>query len=158
MSDYERCADLCDDRGFARQTALLREVGSGRGHAYVVETPHWVDQLGWYGAGEPKPERETTRTVFLDREAAERSARERSARVMRGYVLGIDLEYSFEYLTSLSRREFCSRVGEILGRPYQLPKGREPLIPESATDEQLLRIVPLLNLEPCTVVAVDISP
>ena len=158
MGDYERCADLCDDRGFARQAALLREVGAGHGRAYVVEPSRRVNEMGWYDAGEPKPERETTRTVFLDREAAERFAHERSAQVMRGFVIGIDLAYGFEYLTSLSRDEFCARVGDILGRPYRLPAEGEPLIPESATDEQLLRIVPLLNLEFCTVVAVDIAP
>jgi hypothetical protein len=153
MSDYERCADLCDDRGFARQAALLREVGDGRGRAYVVQPTRWMEGSGWDDAGDPESERETTQRVFLDREAAERLARERSARALRGYV-----GYLFEYMTSLSPDEFSARVGEILGRPYQLPTGDEPLIPESATDEQLLRIVPLLNVASYTVVAVNIAP
>jgi hypothetical protein len=160
MSDYERCADLCDDRGFARQAALLREVGAGRGHAYIVVASNWRDELCWYGARDPAPERETTRTAFLDREAAEHFADERSAQVMRGFVMpsDIDLAYSFEYLTRLSREEFCERVGEILGRPYQFPAKGEPLIPESATESQLLRILPLLNMDLCMVVAVEIAP
>jgi hypothetical protein len=159
MSNYKRCAELCDDRGFARQAALLREVGAGRGRAYLVDTPHWVKVgLGWDVAGEPG--RETTRTVFLDLEDAERFARELSARALRGSVVqsGVVFTHYFRFLTMLPRDDFCSRVGEILGRPYRLPAGRKPLIPETATDEQLLRIVPLLNLEFCTVVAVDIAP
>jgi hypothetical protein len=161
MGDYERCADLCDDRGFARQAALLREVGAGHGRAYVVEETRRVDdESEWDDAEEPAPEPETTRTVFLDRKAAERFAREMSARALRGLVARFDLRTgdSFQYLTSLSRAEFCSLVGEILGRPYQLPAQGEPLIPGPATDAKLLRIVPLLNLEFCTVVAVDIAP
>ena len=161
MSDYERCADLCDDRGFARQAALMREVEAGRGRAYVVETSRWFNELGWYDVREPEPESETPRMIFLDREAAERSARERSARVIRGFVMpsGVELSsYFFDYLTSLSRDEFRVRVGEITGRPYQFPAGGEPLIPASATDAQLLQIALLLNLQLCTVVAVEIAP
>lgn len=156
MGDYEKCADLCDDRGFARQAALLRDVGGGRGRAYVVGASSWLDEFAWDDEREPGPD-EATRTVFLDREAAERFAREQSARVMRGFLMPRGI-YIIEYLTSLSNDEFCSRVGEILGDSYELPAEGEPLIPESATDAQLLRIVSLLNLELCTVVAVEIAP
>ena len=116
--------------------------------------------MEWDAAEGPEPERETSRTVFLDREAAERLARELTVRALRSFVVPFDSHtgHYFLNLTSLSRAEFCSRVGEILGRRYHLPAESEPLIPESATDAQLLRIVPLLNLEFCTVVAVDIAP
>ena len=161
MSEYERCADLCDDRGFARQAALLREVGAGRCRAYVVEeSRRAAEALGWDEPAGPEPESRTTRTVLLNRDAADRFARGLTARALRGMVVprGIDPAYLFEYLTGLPRDDFCSRIGEILGRPYRLPGAGEPLIPESATDALLLRIVARLNLELFTVAAVDIAP
>jgi len=159
MGDYERCAEVCEDRGFARQAALLRAVGEGRGRAYVVQPTHWIEEgWDWDEAGEPGPA--ANRKIYLDREAAEKVARERSAQVLRGFGSphGIELTYSFDYLTNLSRSEFCARVAEILGTPYRLPADNEPLIPESATDEQLLRIVPLLSIEFFTVATVPIAP
>jgi hypothetical protein len=167
MSDYEACADLCDDRGFARQAALLREVGAGRARAHVVEASRWtkeqferVEDFDLDEAGESEPARETPRVVFLDREAAERSAFERSALALRSLVVPFDLslDYDFRFVSNLSRDEFCACVSEILGRPYRLPEASGPLIPEPVTYAQLRRIVPLLNWELYTVVAVDIAP
>ncbi|HEU5118127.1 MAG TPA: hypothetical protein VFT74_16015 [Isosphaeraceae bacterium] len=158
MSEYERCAELCEDRGFTRQAALLREVGAGRGRAYAVEMSQWTKEMSHWDVAEEQeayPESERTQPVFLDREAAEQFALELSAQALRTFALAFPMDP--EYFTNLSRDELCERVGEILGRPYHLPEEGEPLIPEPVTDEQLLRIVPLLTLEFYLVVEVDIA-
>jgi hypothetical protein len=133
MSDYEACAELCEEYGFPRQAALLRAVAQEglQVYAVCVRLPHdgFVDHQG----GDPV-------ALFLDREDAERDAQRRNLLAFRERNLYEYCEGEIGCMTGLTSDEFEREVTAILGTVYKLPDPNThqgSLFPADATDEQL---------------------
>jgi hypothetical protein len=144
MSDYEVCANLCDDRGFTRQAALLRAIGQEGLRIFTVcerlqSEDRFLDDHG----GVP-------RALFFDREDAEREARRRDVLALRERNLYGYCEGEISYFTGLTRWEFERQVSLILGTDYTLPDPgthNGPLFPAGATDEQILAVSRLFEAQ-----------
>jgi hypothetical protein len=134
MSDYQACAELCDEYGFPRQAALLRAVEQGglRVFAVCARLSHddgFLDRGG--GA---------LMALFLNREDAERDARHRNLLVLRERNLYEYCEGEIAYMTGLTSDQFEREVTAILGTEYKLPDPdthQGSLFPADATDEQI---------------------
>jgi hypothetical protein len=145
------CSDLCEENGFHRPAELLRSI-SGRGRkVYVV-----VERGAEYNDEIYSPrEKGEPRTIFLEREAAERAAADRDADWHR-YNNILDFCYQLKQVTDLSAAELSARIGTILDREYRLPNegyptyasAEGPLIPDPPpTDEQMRAIAALFTLK-----------
>lgn len=143
MSDYEACADLCDDRGFARQATLLRAVARGGLRVFAVceRIPNgngFLDDRG----GVPV-------ALFLDREDAEREARRRDLLALRRRNLYEYCEGEFYALAIGTPDEFEREAAAILGVDYKLPDPdthKGPFFPADATDEQIQAVSRLFEI------------
>ena len=144
MSDYQKCAEVCEEYGFARQATLLRAVVQGRLRLFAV-----CERLrGEYGfltdeGGVPV-------ALFLDREDAESDAVRRDVRAFRTLNLyeycGRDRDLRF--MSGRTPRELERAVSAILGTAYKLPNPRThngSLFPVDATDEQIQAVSRLFN-------------
>jgi hypothetical protein len=144
VGDYEACADLCDDRGFARQAALLRAVARGGLRVFAV-CERAVDDFGVLEETGGVP-----RALFLDRADADRDADRRNLLAFRERNLYEYCEGDIGYVTNLTPEEFERGVGVILGAGYTLPDPdthRGPLLPAGASDEQVRAVLNLFDLQ-----------
>jgi hypothetical protein len=143
MDDFAACAELCESHGFSGPADILRTLADGRLRLYLVRALVPFHGAEFYGF-DTEDLSPAGRKVFLDPAAADRHARSLTARALRNFKLA---EYN-SHPSNLSEGEYCREVGAILGVPYQPPD--EPgarVFPEWATDEQLLRLVPILDVE-----------
>jgi hypothetical protein len=144
MSDFEACAELCEEYGFLRQAALLRAVAREGLRVFAVceRVPHddrYLDEEG----GVP-------RALFLDREDAERDAQRRAVLAFRERNLYEYGEGEIDFMTDLTSDQFEQEVAAILGTDYRLPDPdthQGPLFPTGATDEQIRAVSRLFRLQ-----------
>ena len=142
MSEYERCAELCEDHGFARQATLLRAVARGELRVFAVcdrlrDDSFFVD------------EGSVPVALFLDREDAESDARRREMLAFRTLNLYEYCEGDISFVSNRTHAELEREVSAILGTDYKLPDPdthKGPLFPADATDEQIGAVSRLLNV------------
>lgn len=137
MTDYEKCAEVCEEYGFARQAALLRAVAQGGLWLFAVcERSRSDDGFLNDQGGVPV-------ALFLDREDAERDARRRDLLAYRTLNLYEYCDGEIGFMSGLMNEDFEREVSAILDTNYKLPNPRTHkggLFPVEATDEQLLAI------------------
>lgn len=134
MSDHEKCADLCEDHGFARQAALLRAAARGGLRVFAVCERARGD-IGFLADAGGVPV-----ALFLDREDAESDARRRNLLAFRTLNLYEYCEGDIDLMSGRTPAELEQEVSVILGADYELPDPdthEGPLFPADATDEQI---------------------
>jgi hypothetical protein len=140
-------SDLCEEKGFPRQAALLRAVADGAGKAYVVAERgfEYNDEHDYVSREDGTP-----KTLYLDRADAERAAALWNGRRLREIDLG-GFGLDTDDFTSLRQPEVERRVGEILGIRFELFPGgmvAPTPFPPSATDEQMAEVAKLFDRLP----------
>jgi hypothetical protein len=145
VDDYLACSDLCEEKGFVRQAALLRAAAGEGGKVYLVveRGVEYNDEHNYltedYGSA--------PRALFLDRAEAEQTARLRTARRLRETPLE-EFGLGTEDYTSLSEAELNRRVSQILGTNFTLWVGdyhNSGPYPASATDAQMIEVSALFD-------------
>jgi hypothetical protein len=150
VDEHLACSDLCEENGFTRQAELLRSIaGQGRKAYLVVERgAEYNDEIiSPRQFGDPK-------TVFIDRETADKAAAELNAAWYRHNNI-LDYCYRLAEVTDLSASELSVKIAAILGRDYELPnngfptraRSEGPLISGPSTDEQMHQIADLFTLK-----------
>lgn len=144
MSDHERCAEVCEEYGFARQAQMLQAVARGGLRAFAV-CERLADDYGSLNGEGGVPV-----ALFLSREDAESDARRREVLAFRTRNLYEYCEEDIEYITDRSADQFEREVSAILGTDYRLPTPKThagPLFPADATDEQIRSVISLFDEE-----------
>ncbi len=144
MSDHERCAEVCEEYGFARQADVLRSVARGGLHAFAVcarlGDGDYLEEEG----GVPV-------ALFLDRAAAESEARRRELLAFRTLNLyeytGINRDITF---ISDPTEDLEQKISEILGTDYKLPDPDThagSFFPADTTDQQMWALSSLFDVD-----------
>ena len=144
MDDFLSGADLCEEYRFLGQARLLRAMAGDGGRLYFLaergaEYNDWCDYV---------PDTDGTfRTVFLDRDSAQRAADLGNARKFR--EIDIAEFGGVDDMSSLDGPALLERIGLILGRPFALNLDRRYseafTFPETATDDQMVAIAALFD-------------
>ncbi len=142
MSDHEKCAEVCEDHGFARQAGILRAVARGGLRVFAV-CERLSDDYGSLTGEGCVPV-----ALFLDRADAEHDARRREILAFCTRNLYKYCDKNIAYITDRSADQFEREVSAILGADYRLPAPAThsgPLFPADATDEQMQAVFGLFN-------------
>lgn len=143
MSDYQRCAELCEEYGFARQAEVLRAAAQGTLRVFAVCERLRDESFLADEGGVPV-------ALFVDSEDAERDARRREVLAFRTLNLYEYCDGEISFISNRTPAELEREISGILGTKYKLPDPdthQGPLFPADATDDQILTISRLFNEE-----------